>query len=386
MAVAEEIPGTPRQLGVLIGGSGLIGGALTHYFKKRSDSGLQFLAPNSKRLSLRVADDIRSYFREFRPAFIINAAIAPIDSDPQLALETNYFGAINLARVAISLGVPYIHISSAATLPMGENIAEDRHRQLTPELSNYRKSKLMAEQTLRHMHVNQGLDYTNIRLAVVYGKHDHKIQGFHRLLFSIADQSMPFMFTKAGVKHSYSNTKKLPPFIAHVLANRHEFNGQTIHFVDREPVELVGIIRAIKSYLGVRAPREIYIPYHLASFGKNIIRGFTRALSKIGAEVRLPAEIMFLRNFYQSQTLASDKLATCSYKDPAAELTVFTELPDIIEYYITRWEHLNLISGFNREFFDPQQKANTFLRDPQELMTSVHGQEVRPDPEFNNLL
>jgi len=116
-----------------------------------------------------------------------------------MAFETNYLGSINLAKVALKLDIPYIHISTAATLPPGENLTEEDHLPLTGDLANYPKSKLMTELTLKHLGETQGLDYTIIRLALVYGKHDHKIQGVHRLLFSIANQSLPLMPTKTGV-------------------------------------------------------------------------------------------------------------------------------------------------------------------------------------------
>jgi len=54
---------TSKRLGVLIGGSGLIGGALTHFYKKTSQD-TEVLAPSSKKLSLRVLDDIKQYCRD----------------------------------------------------------------------------------------------------------------------------------------------------------------------------------------------------------------------------------------------------------------------------------------------------------------------------------
>jgi len=194
-----------KKLGVLIGGSGLIGGTLLHYFKTRTNDDIEILAPNSKHLSLREPEDIQQYFRRFKPDFIINTAITAIDSDPQFAFEVNYLGSINLAKMAAEMNIPYIHFSSAAVMPIGENLSEDDVLPLSPKMSNYVKSKLMAELTLKHLREKQGLDYSVVRLAVVYGKHDHKIQGFHRLLFSIIDQAMPLMLTRRGVKHSFLN-------------------------------------------------------------------------------------------------------------------------------------------------------------------------------------
>ncbi|MBU0730311.1 MAG: SDR family oxidoreductase [Proteobacteria bacterium] len=367
-----------KRTGVILGGSGLIGGTLMYYFKTRMPVEMEILAPNSKKLSLRVPGDINQYFTNVRPDFIVNAAIAAIDSDPQMAFEVNYLGTVNLARKALELGVPYIHISSAAILPPGENLTEDDQLPLSADLSNYAKSKLMAEMTLKHMHEKEGLDYSIIRLAVVYGKHDHKIQGFHRLFFSIADQSMPVLLTRRGVMHSYSNSSKLPYFIHHILDNREEFSGETYNFVDSSPVELAQIILTIKAYMEMSVPKEIYLPYPVAKAGRKIIDLLIRGLAKIGIEARMPGELMFLENFYKTQTLSAEKLNRSSYVDPAPEKTVFTQLPDLIQYYTTRWEQLNLIEPINREFFDPRKCADEFLRSPEELIEAIHTGKVDP--------
>ena len=377
-----DIEPKPKKTGVLIGGSGLIGGAITYYFKTHLGEDIELLAPNSKKLSLRVANDIKQYFQKIKPDFIINAAIAAIDSDPLLSFETNYIGAINLAKLALQLKIPYIHFSSSATMPSGCDLSEDDHLLLTPSLSNYPKSKLMAEMTLRHLHQTEGLDYTTIRLAVVYGKHDHKIQGFHRLFFSIVDQAIPFMLTKPGVKHSYTNSKKIAPFIHHILNNRPEFSGQTYNFVDPEPVALAEIILTIKRYLQLSLPKEIYIPYQLANLGKALLRWIMKKLSLISIEARMPAELMFLENFYRSQTLSPAKLANSSYGIQQPEVTIFTELPSMIEYYLTRWEHLNLISSFNESFFSPNTLAEEFKEHPKELVDLIHTKKIDPLHEF----
>jgi nucleoside-diphosphate-sugar epimerase len=380
--MAKENPEkTARRLGVLIGGSGLIGGALLHYFKTHIGDEIDVLAPNSKKLSLRELDDIKRYFRKNRPAFIINTAIASIDSDAQLAFEVNYQGAVNLARVALTLGIPYIHFSSAAIMPNGENLGEEDVLPLTADLSNYAKSKLLAEQTLKYMHETMGLDYTAIRLGVVYGKHDHKIQGFQRLFFSIMNRAMLVILTNKGVRHSYTHAKKLPPFVHYILDNRAEFSGQTYNFVDPEPVELGGVILAIKRYLELGIPKKIFLPYPLAKLGRQGLEIVVKALSRIGVEARMPGELMFLENFYQTQTLSAQHLLNSSYHDPAADkVTVFSKLPDMIEYYLTRWEHLNLISSYNREAFNPSHKVEVFIDDPARLLKTMESDSLAQFP------
>lgn len=76
-------------------------------------------------------------------------------------------------------------------MPAGENLSEDSRLDLDADLPNSTKSKIMAEMSLEHLAKTRGLDYTIVRLAIAYGKHDYKIQGLHRLLVFIADQAMP---------------------------------------------------------------------------------------------------------------------------------------------------------------------------------------------------
>ena len=360
-----------QKTGILIGGSGLIGGTLMHHFKNIDFNTVNLLAPNSKKLSLRVPDDIRSYFERVKPDFIINCAIAAIDSDPQLAYEITYMGTVCLARAAQELGIPYIHISSAATMPDGKNLGEEARLPLTPDLPNYTKGKLMAELTLEHMHRTKGLDYTNIRLAIVYGAHDHKIQGFHRLIFSIVDRAMPVLLTNRDSVHSYSNARKLPAFVSHVLANREEFSGQTYNFVDPEPVHLGRLILTIKSLLGLKTPMGLYVPYPVAKFSMAVLARLVRMATRTGIEARLPAEIVFLKKFYESQTLSAEKLKRSSFVDADPDADIFTELPELINYYVSRWEHLNLIEPNGKSPREPQNRAGEFLHSPEKLLNTV---------------
>lgn len=379
--------------GLLVGGSGLIGGYLLHYFKIKTPE-VDVRAPNSKKLSLRELGDIIDYFKKHKPDFVINSAITAIRSDALLSYEVNYLGSINLARAALALGIPYIHISSAATLPPGEHLTEEDHLPLDRSLSNYAKSKLITEITLRHMHEMHGLDYTLIRMAIVYGTHDHKIQGINRLLFNVIDRAMPFMLTKKkGVLHSYSNASKVPHFIHHILKNRGEFSGQNYHFVDPEPVDLAHLILTIKEYMNLKTPREIYIPYPVARGGNDFMSWVIGLFNRIGYKAHMPAEVIFLENFYKTQTLSCRKLQRSSFVDPNPDATIFTELPSLIKYYTNRWEHLNLFSSFSSKEFkvgragsmepDPSEAlAETFTNSPSELLETMKNSGIGPLKEI----
>jgi len=183
---------------------------------------------------------------------------------------------------------------------------------------------------------------------------------------------MPLLFTNPEAMHSYSNARKLPYFVAHVLANRPEFSGRTYNFVDSNPVSLSQLILTIKSYLELKTPREIYLPLPVAQFGMGIMARLVRLITRLGIDARMPAELLFLKKFYETQTLSSAKLRQSSFVDPDPETTIFTELPALIEYYVTRWEHLNLIEPFNKEFFDPRKRAEKFLYTPDQLLQEIH--------------
>jgi len=367
-----------RRLGVLIGGSGLIGGTIVNYYQTVHPDDVDIRAPSSKKLSIRQEDSIRRYLQEVQPDFVINAAMANLGADGQLSYEVNYLGPVNLARAATALGIPYIHISSAATLPAGENLSEDDTLAISPALSNYAKSKLMAEATLRLMAEKEGLDYSCVRLAIVYGAHDHKVQGFHRLLFSIADESMPLLFTKRDTLHSYTNARKLPYFIEHMLTNRQEFRHQTYNFVDKNPVDLATLILTIKSYLQLSHPKEIYVPYWLANSGRNSLKILLRLLRRIGLKATLPPELMFLESFYKPQTLRRDKLDGSSFVDPMPEETIFTALPELVVYYLTRWSHENQISTYNMSFEKEIKDEEKFNTNPQGLLEIIHTKGIGP--------
>lgn len=371
-----------KKVGVLIGGSGLIGGTIVNFYKQRYPDSFDIRAPSSKKLSIREEADICRYLIEVNPDFVINAAMANLGSDSQLAYEVNYLGPVNLARAASALGIPFIHMSSAATLPAGENLREEDTLPISPQMSNYGKSKLMAELTLKRMAEQEGLDYSCVRLAIVYGAHDHKIQGFHRLFFSIADESMPVLFTRKNTLHSYSNARKLPFLLHHMLENRAEFSGNTYNFVDKNPVDLATLILTIKSYLQLSLPKEIYIPYWLASSGKKGMDTLLRVFRRIGLKATLPPELMFLDSFYKPQTLSINKLKASSFVDPMPEETIFTRLPELVIYYLTRWSLENLISTYDDCLGKDQSVAKTFATNPEFLLDTVHSRGIGPFPSM----
>ena len=65
-----------KQIGVLTGGSGLIGGTIVNFYKTYHPETVDIRAPSSKKLSLREEADIKRYLLDVKPDFVINAAMA----------------------------------------------------------------------------------------------------------------------------------------------------------------------------------------------------------------------------------------------------------------------------------------------------------------------
>jgi GlcNAc-P-P-Und epimerase len=100
---------TSERPGVVIGGSGLVGGAITYHFHNTCEN-IHVLAPNSKKLNLRSPTALPKYFDQECPDFLINTAIASLGHDTERTYEINYHGSVSLAQAAINLKIPYIHM------------------------------------------------------------------------------------------------------------------------------------------------------------------------------------------------------------------------------------------------------------------------------------
>ena len=189
---------------------------------------------------------------------------------------------------------------------------------------------------------------------------------------------MPVLFTKKNTLHSYTNARKLPYFIHHMLENRSEFSNKTYHFVDRNPVDLATLILTIKSYLHLNQPKEIYVPYWLANGGKKSLDILLRIFRRIGLKATLPPELMFMDSFYKPQTLSTKRLAESSFIDPMSEETIFTRLPELVTYYLSRWSHENLISTYNKNMEIKKPVEQYFQNNPQKLIDDMHARGIGP--------
>jgi hypothetical protein len=148
---------------------------------------------------------------------------------------------------------------------------------------------------------------------------------------------------------------------------------------------MADLILTIRSYLELKRPRELYVPYSIVKFGKFFLEQLASILNWFGISVRLPPELIFMENCYKSQTLSSRKLQASSFVDPFPDESIYTALPKLVVYYLSRWGHLNLITTFNEEFLGKFELEDDFVNHPRDLLASIHADSVSPFPEMVEL-
>lgn len=67
------------------------------------------------------------------------------------------------------------------------------------------------------------------------------------------------------------------------------------------------------------------------------------------------------------------------------EETIYTKLPELVIYYLTRWTHQNLISTYNEVIPHPNSMAHEFEQSPQELLNMIHSDSISPFLDLSDL-
>ena len=93
------------------------------------------------------------------------------------------------------------------------------------------------------------------------------------------------------------------------------------HHLLNVPFENLDIIAGKKIILDEKLIYEKVVVRNRGGFCYELNGLFCWLLNRLGIESRMPAEVMFLDHFYQTQSLSADKLERSSFKDPFPEAT-----------------------------------------------------------------
>lgn len=172
--------------------------------------------------------------------------------------EVNVEGTLNLAKQAVASGVKrFIFISSIGVhglnslRPFKETDTESPH-------DAYAVSKYEAEQGLRKLATETGLEVVIIRPPLVYGG---AAPGNFRRLINLASKSVPLPFGSVNNHRSMVYVGNLVSFIVRCIQHPAAAN-QTFLVSDGEDVSLRKLVTYIRLCLG-RSPRLLPVPVGL---------------------------------------------------------------------------------------------------------------------------
>ncbi|MGK4359683.1 UDP-glucose 4-epimerase family protein [Ectopseudomonas chengduensis] len=172
--------------------------------------------------------------------------------------KVNVEGTLNLAKQAVAAGVKrFIFISSIgvhglnSSRPFNETDTEAPH-------DAYAVSKYEAEQGLRKLATETGLEVVIIRPPLVYGG---AAPGNFRSLINLASKPIPLPFGSVNNKRSMVYVGNLVSFIIRCIQHPAAAN-QTFLVSDGEDVSLRNLVTYIRLCLG-RSPRLLPVPVGL---------------------------------------------------------------------------------------------------------------------------
>lgn len=177
---------------------------------------------------------------------------------PQMFEDINVTGMHNVMQEALRAGVArVVHCSSVAAMGICREVPADEKSACRPH-HPYGRSKLKAEQEVRRMVVDQGLQAVIVRFSMVYGPGDW------RDILKLARLAQKGLFPKVGRR------PKLTPLI-HVedavrgllLAAEKGRVGETYLITNAESIPFDDIRRILQTALGIRR-LPLYVPEGIA--------------------------------------------------------------------------------------------------------------------------
>jgi nucleoside-diphosphate-sugar epimerase len=169
---------------------------------------------------------------------VVNIAAAFRGVADEEAEAVNHLAAVELARTALAAGVTrYVFPSTNLVYGPGRGRPTREDDVLRPE-GSYPVSKVAAEEALRRMHREDGLDLRIVRLAFVYGEDDPHLaesmmwardwsahQRFHMVHHADVGQALLLALRAAGVAGRAYNVADDAPVTA---AELHILNGEPL--------------------------------------------------------------------------------------------------------------------------------------------------------------
>ncbi|WP_300433543.1 SDR family oxidoreductase [uncultured Thalassolituus sp.] len=195
--------------------------------------------------------------------------------------EVNVFGTVNLARQAASAGVRrFIFISSVKV--SGERTEQGRPfveaMRANPE-DAYGQSKFEAEEALKEIAKETGMEVVIIRPPLVYGP---GVKANFRSLISLCNTGFPLPFGSIHNRRSLIYVDNLVDFILYCISHPAAAN-ETFLVSDREDVSIAALISRIRKLQGRRS-FLLPVPTSLFTFAGRLT-GKTEVVSRLVSDL-----------------------------------------------------------------------------------------------------
>ena len=252
----------------LTGASGFIGRHLKNAISKLAGVNLILIvrnkdnSVNNNQLSFQEFFDIKS---NIQIDLFIHLASPNLDYAKDDSIEE---GIVNLTKNIIETIPKYncfrfIYFSSGKVYgePSLNNIIFDELHDLNP-VTDYAKSKLIAEKLIKKDSIKHGINYLIYRLPFVYGP---GMKSNLNLILKFIDRSFPiFILNKeSNLKKSFLSIENIRKIILHNIGNDSSINNQIINIADLEPISLTDFMQLYKAKV---SSKSFFIPINSTLF------------------------------------------------------------------------------------------------------------------------
>lgn len=262
---------------LVTGGAGFIGSHTLDALRVRGDETAllddfnDFYDPEIKRAAaaatgarifeadLRDRTAVRAALRAFEPDAIIHlaarAGVRPSIENPQLYIDVNLTGTLNLLDEAVALGVKRIVFSSSSSV-YGNNpkVPFAEHDPLESIISPYAVTKLAGENLCRIYSQLHGLSLTSLRFFTVYGPRQRPDLAISKFVRHVSARLPIDLYGNGSSSRDYTYVDDI---VAGVLAalDRLQPGFRIYNLGGEHPVTLADLVTAVERVVG--KPAEI---------------------------------------------------------------------------------------------------------------------------------
>lgn len=180
------------------------------------------------------------------------AGVRPSIKDPQLYVDTNVTGTLNLLEAARTAKVPkFVFGSTSSVYGVNSKVPFSEEDAILHSISPYAATKLCAEQLCHNYHHLYGMEVVITRFFTVYGPRQRPEMAIHKFARSIFQGEQIEMYGDGSTRRDYT-------FVSDVVdgvyaAMRAKLHYEIINLGDSNTVELRYLISLIEKSAGKRA-------------------------------------------------------------------------------------------------------------------------------------